>query len=48
MKNQVNPHMYWLSKIVNYSGKNDLSRMVSGKDLPEMCLLAKDHKPWSE
>ena len=53
LKNQVNSHMWWLSRIVSYAKNTDQERMqnnltVSGIDIPEMSLLVKDHKPWQE
>ena len=52
LRNQVNGHMLWLTKIVSYSVKNDQQRMlknnfVSDLDVPEMSILIKDHKKWS-
>ena len=52
LKNQVNNHMWWLTKIWSYSKQTDQDRMlnnltVAGLDLPEMYLLTKDHKQWS-
>ena len=49
LKNQVNNHMWWLTKIWSYSKQTDQDRMlnnltVAGLDLPEMYLLTKDHK----
>ena len=51
LKNQVNSHMWWLTRIVSYSKNTDQERMfnnliVSGVDIPEMSLLVKDHKIW--
>ena len=52
LKNQVNGHMWWLSKMWSYAKHTDPDRMlknltVSDIDLPEMSLLTKDHKSWS-
>ena len=49
---QVNSHMWWLSRIVDYSKDTDPRRMsknIQGftVEVPEMVLLIKDHKVWS-
>ena len=52
LRNQVNSHMAWFSKIVEYSENINAERMaanlqVSDLDLSKMAILAKDHKRWS-
>ena len=51
LKNQVNSHVSWLAKVIQYGKDTDQERMaanlVSGQDLPDMSLLVKDHKLWS-
>ena len=53
IQNQVNAHTWWFSKIVGNSLNTDPARM--GKiiqelsfQIPEMSLMIKDHKQWSE
>ena len=53
LKNQVNAHMSWFSRILNYAKNTDPERMagnltVGDMDIPEMNILVKDHKSWSE
>ena len=53
LRNQVNSHMSWFSKITNYSKHTDHERMtnnlmVSDLDLPQMNILIKDHKSWTQ
>ena len=51
LKNQVNSHVSWLAKVIQYGKDTDQERMaanlVSGQDLPDMSLLVKDQKLWS-
>jgi len=48
---QVNSHVSWLAKVIQYGKDTDQERMaanlVSGQDLPDMSLLVKDHRIWS-
>ena len=53
LRNQVNSHVWWISRIMGYSKNTDEDRMnnnlhVSGLDVPEMAILIKDHKKWSK
>ena len=53
IQNQVNSHVWWLNKSVGYSSKTDHERMMKNcqnrsLELPELRLLVKDHKLWSE
>ena len=48
----ANNHSWWLSRILKYSQETDSERMKrniqdQGGEIPEMILLAKDHKQWS-
>ena len=51
LKNQVNSHVSWLARILQYGKDTDQERMaanlITGQDLPDMSLLVKDHKMWS-
>ena len=53
LRNQVNNHVWWISRIMGYSKNTDQDRMnnnlhVSGLDVPEMVILIKDHKKWNK
>ena len=53
IQNQLNNHTWWLSSILGNSKGTDQSRMFknihdNSAQLPEMHLLLKDHKHWSE
>ena len=53
LKNQVNSHVWWLSKILGYGKNTDQPRMLKniqdhGQEVPEMVLLVKDHKSWKK
>ena len=52
IQNQVNSHVWWLSRILGYSKMTDETRMLknvsdSGFEVPEMAILVKDHKKWN-
>ena len=52
IQNQVNSHIWWLSRILGYSKMTDETRMLknvsdSGCKVPEMAILVKDHKQWN-
>ena len=53
LQRQVNNHMWWLIRIVNYGKNKEMDRMQRNTqnntlEVPEMVLLVKDHKKWSE
>ena len=53
LQGQVNSHVWWLNKVLRIAEKTDSDRMMkntqnSSLELPEMRLLVKDHKAWSE
>ena len=49
----TNDHMWWLAESLNYSRNTDSQRMARnlqdhGAEVPEMILLVKDHKDWTQ
>ena len=53
LQNQINSHTWWSSKIFGNSKNTDQTRMgkntmETSYQIPEMSLLVKDHKVWSE
>ena len=51
-QNQVNSHVWWLSKILGYCEGTDPGRMNKnlsddGFEVPELAILIKDHKSWT-
>ena len=53
IQNQVNAHTWWLLRIVGNSSNTDPIRMARNiqelsSQVPEMSLLFKDHKQWTE
>ena len=53
LQRTTNNHVWWLSRILRYSEEKDQERMTKniqdhGAEIPEMVLLFKDHKGWTE
>ena len=53
LQGQVNSHVWWISHILGNALKTDQKRMLRNiqpttMEIPEMVLLFKDHKGWSE
>ena len=53
VQGQVISHCWWICKILGYCKKTDHDRFMRNiqkhsLEVPEMCLLVKDHKLWSE
>ena len=53
IQTQINNHTWWLSTILGNSKDTDPIRMTKNiqefsQQIPEMYILVKDHKPWTE
>ena len=53
LQKYTNDHVWWIAKALNYCEDTDSDRMMRnnqdyGYEVPEMVLLVKDHKDWSE